>query len=194
MKFDLDTQLSGDLQAQILELQSTKATIVTSGEPTNKMPLTTHLATDARIDLQKGTASLQKLKLGIEQLKLSGNVDISGLQSQPKLEAISKASHSTPGHWQQPATTLPAFTNDKALTELRFASDIDYSDNSARLHNLNVMLDKTQINGSIAVTDIEKQALKVKLKIDQLNLDDYRVLVADDNAVPSASPRAKARS
>ncbi len=194
MKFDLDTQLSGDLQAQILELQSTKATIVTSGEPTNKMPLTTHLATNARIDLQKGTASLQKLKLGIEQLKLSGNVDISGLQSQPKLEANLQSEPFNPralaSSLQQP---VPAFTNDKALTELRFASDIDYSDNSARLHNLNVMLDKTQINGSIAVTDIEKQALKVKLKIDQLNLDDYRVLVADDNAVPVSKPASKGK-
>lgn len=194
MKFDLDTQLSGDLQAQILELQSTKATIVTSGEPTNDMPLTTHLATNARVDLQKGTASLQKLQLDIEQLKLSGKVDISGLQSQPKLKANLQSEPFNPralaGSLQQ---AVPEFINNKALTELRFASDIEYSDNSARLNNLNVMLDKTQMNGSIAITDIEKQALQVKLKIDQLNLDDYQVVVADDSAAPAGKPASKGK-
>jgi AsmA protein len=195
MKFDLDTQLSGDLQAQILELQSTNATIVTSGEPTNNVPLTMHLATNARIDLQKGTASLQNLKLGVEQLKLSGKIDMSGLQGQPNLKANLQSEPFNPralaSSLQQP---VPEFTNDKALTELRFASDIDYSDNSARLNNLNVLLDKTQINGSIALTDIDKQALQVKLKIDQLDLDDYRVVVVDDNTVSASKPTSKGKA
>lgn len=194
MQFKLDTQLSGDLQAQILELQSTKATIVSSGEPTNNVPITTHLATDARVDLQKGTASLQNLKLAVEQLKLSGKVGISSLQEQPKVKANLQSEpfnlRALANSLQQP---VPEFTSDKALTQLRIASDIEYSGNSASLNNINIMLDNTQINGAIAVTDIDKQALQVKLKIDQLNLDNYQVVVADDGAAPASKSASKAK-
>ncbi len=194
LKFDLDTQLSGDLQAQILELQSTEATIVGSGEPTGNIPLTTHFYTDARVDLQKGIASLHNLKIELEQLKLSGTVDISDLTDNAKLKASLQSNPFSPRalaeSLQQP---LPEFTNDKALTEMRFASDIDYSGNSARLKNVNVMLDNTQINGSVAITDIEKQALQVKLKIDQLNLDDYQVAVVEDKPESSGKSAGKTR-
>jgi AsmA protein len=195
LKFNFETQLSGDLQAQILELQSTKATIVASGEPTNNIPVTTHLATDARVDLQKGIASLHNLAIELEQLKLSGRVDVSDLQDNARLKASIQSEPFNPralaGSLQQP---LPAFSSDKALTRMRFASDIDYSSNSARLNNINIVLDNTQVSGTVAVKDIDKQALQVKLKIDQLNLDDYQVAVAEDQPTSAAKPAGKAQA
>ena len=191
VEFDIETQLSGDFQAQILELQSTKATIVSSGEPTNNVAVTTRLATDARVDLQKGIASLNNLVLELEQLKLSGRVDINDLPENARLKASIQSDPFNPralaNSLQQ---ALPEFTNPKALTRMRFASDIGYSENSARLNNINVMLDDTQINGSIAITDLEKQALRAKLKIDQLNLDNYQVTVpeTEDQAAEDPAP------
>ncbi len=195
LEFDFETQLSGDLQAQILELQSTRATIVSSGEPTNNIPVTTHVATDARVDLQKGIASLHNLGIELEQLKLSGRVDVSDLQDTPRLKASIQSEPFNPralaGSLQQP---LPAFSNDKALTRMRFASDIDYSGNSVRLNNINVVLDNTQVSGTVAVKAIDQQALQVKLKIDQLNLDDYQVAVAGDQPTSAGKPAGKAQA
>jgi AsmA protein len=184
---ELDTQLSGDMQAQILELQSTAATINIVGEATSNIPLTTKLATDARVDLQKDIASLQNLQLQLEQLKLSGHVNISELSDNLKLSANLQSEQFNPRQLadtlQQP---LPEFTRDSALTQLRFASDIEYSGNSARLNNLNIALDETQLNGSVAITNLQKQAMVVKLKIDQLNLDHYQVVVPEAAAGPTA--------
>jgi AsmA protein len=195
MQVKLDTQLSGDLQAQILELQGTKASIVTKGEPTSNIPLTTKLATNARVDLQKGTASLQNLKITMEQLHLSGKVEVSNLSDDPKVVANLQ---SEPFNPRQLAATLqqplPEFTNDKALTQLRFASDLTYSGNRAEMKNVNIVLDQTQVNGTIAITDLAKQALLVKLKIDQLNLDDYQVVIADNTAAPAGEAKAASKA
>lgn len=194
--FELDTQLSGDLQAQILELQSTKATIDIVGEPTGNIPLNLELAANARIDLQKDIASLQNLAITLDQLKLSGKFAVTQLSTDPQLQGNLQ---SQPFNPRQLASDLqqdmPEFVNDTALTELRFASDISYGSNKARLENLNIVLDKTQLNGTVTVADIEKQALVVKLAIDQINLDEYQLVVTDEPAATASNnaPAAKAK-
>jgi AsmA protein len=189
--FELDTQISGDMQAQILELQSTSATINVKGEPTSNIPVSIQLATDARVDLQKDTATLQNLKIQLEQLKLSGAVDVSHLSGEPRVVANLQSERFNPRQLAKTLQqTLPEFTHDEAFTQLRFASDIEYSGNSARLNNLNIALDKTQINGSVAITDLQRQALVVKFKVDQINLDDYQVVVPESATEPSAKPKA----
>jgi AsmA protein len=134
LDFKLDTQLSGDLQAQILELQSTSATITVAGEPTGNIPLTTKLATNVRVDLQQDTASLRNLQLSLEQLQLSGKVDFSQLTGDLQVAANLQSERFNP---RQLAATLqqelPEFTHESALTALRFASDIAYSGNRWRL-------------------------------------------------------------
>ena len=187
LDFKLDTQISGDMQAQILELQSTKATINIKGEPTSNIPLGIKLATDARVDLQKDNATLQNLQIQLEQLKLSGAVDISQLSGEPRVVANLQSERFNPRQLAETLQqTLPEFAHDDAFTQLRFASDMEYSGNSARLNNLNIALDQTQLNGSVAITDLKRQALVVKLKIDQINLDDYQVIVPESDAKPGA--------
>lgn len=187
----LDTQLSGDMQAQILELQSTAATINIVGDATSNIPLTTKLATDARVDLQKDIASLTNLQLQLEQLKLSGRVDISELSNELKVNANLQSEEFNPRQFADTLQqALPQFISDSALTQLRFASDIEYSGNSARLNNLNIALDETQLNGSVAITNLQTQAMVVKLKIDQLNLDHYQALVPEPAAGSTTKPQA----
>ncbi len=188
---EFNTHLSGDMQAQIFELQGTAADIVLQGEPTNDIPLKVELATDARVDLQKDTATLSKLVIGLEQLKLSGVIDVSQLTNQPRVKG---SLQSEPFNPRELAATLkqplPAFTHADALTKLRFASDLAYGDNSARLDNLNIALDDTQLNGGIVVTNLEKQALSIKLKIDQLDLDKYQLVVEEAAAAKPAAGAA----
>lgn len=63
--------------------------------------------------------------------------------------------------------------NEKALTDLRFTSDIVGDKKQIAFNAVNLQIDKTHFGGSIAIKDFSSQALVVALKADDINADDY---------------------
>ena len=84
--------------------------------------------------------------------------------------------------------------NEKALTDISVSSDIRGDKKSIVFNTLSLKIDKTRLDGSIAVTDFASQSVVVDLKGDDINADDYLppplptpIPTADGKAPVSAS-------
>jgi len=63
--------------------------------------------------------------------------------------------------------------NPDAASSLAFTSSFAGDDKKIALDDVKLVLDDSHFEGSMAVTDFEKSTIKVNLKGDKLNLDDY---------------------
>lgn len=63
--------------------------------------------------------------------------------------------------------------NKDALSKVTFSSSVDGSSKKVKLDNLKLVLDNTQLSGSVSITDFSTSALKLVLEGDEINVDDY---------------------
>ncbi|MFC3115778.1 AsmA family protein [Cellvibrio fontiphilus] len=77
--------------------------------------------------------------------------------------------------------------NSDALTQFSFSAAIDGNDQQVQLTNLVLQLDKTRFDGALAITDLATSALKVDLKGDSINVDDYLPPPSDTEATESTA-------
>jgi AsmA protein len=63
--------------------------------------------------------------------------------------------------------------NKDALGKVAFSSGVDGNSKKVKLDNLKLVLDKTNLSGSIGITDFSTGALKLVLEGDEINIDDY---------------------
>jgi len=82
--------------------------------------------------------------------------------------------------------------NAKALTEVGFAGDIDGDKKRITFKGVNIQVDKTRINGTLAVTDFTSKAITVDLHGDTINLDDYLAPAAPEVATEQQQSVASA--
>ena len=60
-----------------------------------------------------------------------------------------------------------------ALSKFAFSSDIFVSKQAAKLNNLKIKLDDSQLQGQASLNDFETQAIAFNLKLDTINVDRY---------------------
>lgn len=84
-------------------------------------------------------------------------------------------------------TVLPEMQSPTALTRLILTADVQGADNAVRLDNMQMQMDETAFSGSVAITDMEKNILDVKLKGDQINADNYLAPATETAAQPAAA-------
>ncbi len=77
--------------------------------------------------------------------------------------------------------------NKDALKRFSFSTAIEGNDQQTQLHNLTMQLDKTRFDGALAITDIATTALKLDLKGDSINVDDYLPPPSDTETDDTAS-------
>ncbi|MDZ4260990.1 MAG: AsmA family protein, partial [Pseudomonadota bacterium] len=63
--------------------------------------------------------------------------------------------------------------NSDALSKVAFSSGVDGTAKKVKLDNLKLVLDNTNLSGSIGITDFSTGALKLVLEGDEINVDDY---------------------
>jgi len=81
--------------------------------------------------------------------------------------------------------------NKDALSKVAFSSAITGNSKKITLDNLKLQLDKTQLNGSIAVTDFATTAVKLVLDGDEINVDDYLAPVSETPVATTAPAPAE---
>ena len=128
-----------------------------------------------RVQLQQGKLNLELARAGASSsITLSLGLTAKELLSEPSYSGqLSLA----PFNLQEMLLLLslpPIDTqNPRALNRLGLDLDFEGTLRGLALDPVRLTLDDTQIKGSVAVTDFERQALRMKLQGDQLNLDDY---------------------
>ncbi len=73
----------------------------------------------------------------------------------------------------QLGVATPATRDPKALSSLAVTGDYAYGQNALHLEKLQATLDQTQLQGRIAVTDLDTDALSFALDADKIELDRY---------------------
>ena len=79
--------------------------------------------------------------------------------------------------------------NDKALSDISIAAEINGDTKKIVLKNINLQLDNSHLKGEISLTDFATQALNINLQGDDINVDDY-LAPKIDAATPAANNQA----
>ena len=103
-----------------------------------------------------------------------GELKARDLDKEPKISgAMTVAQFNLREFLQGTGQQLPAMTDGNALNRAELVSRLSGTANSLALEELTLKLDDSTFTGRIAISDFARQALRVDLKGDRLNLDRY---------------------
>jgi AsmA protein len=171
---ELQGELRFDRVLKRYQLEDAKFSGEVSGEPFAGQTLTYSVQGQLLVDLAAQVAEWNGLKLSANQLRALGELKIRDLDKQPKLSGgLSIAPLNLREFLTTIGQTLPAMNDEKTLSQFELVTRLSGSDSSLTLEELTLKLDDSTFNGQLAIADFAKQALRVQLKGDQLNLDRY---------------------
>lgn len=186
---ELQGELRFDRALKRYQLEDAKFSGEVSGEPFDGQTLTYSAQGQLLVDLAAQVAEWNGLKLSANQLRALGELKVRDLDTQPKLSGgLSIA----PLNLREFLTTigqkLPPMNDEKTLSQFELVTRLTGSHNSLTLEELTLKLDDSAFTGQLAIADFAKQALRVQLKGDQLDLDRYLPAPSKD-AKDAASER-----
>lgn len=150
--------------------------------------LNNNLSVDAQ--LSDITLSDGELQLGVGKaapLVLGYQMALSDVQNKPAYKGqFSVKEANLRGLLAALGTELETANSD-ALKQFSLSAAIDGNDEQLQLTNLVLQLDKTRFDGALAITDLATTALKVDLKGDSINVDDYLPPPSDTEATESTA-------
>ena len=147
--------------ANPLEIDSKLKTNIAIGENFNSFNLDKG---ELNLEIRAKDSATLKLLYALNLKDLKNNLSYSGKLSVSSLNA------------KQLMTALGVHhktANEKALTDISLTTDLAGDKKQLALTNTNVKVDKTNLNGSITVTDFSTQMLAINLNGDDINADDY---------------------
>lgn len=172
--FNLESNLTYDLNAERYEMKNLHLTSSISGDMFNGKTVKLIANGDLLADLKANTAAWNRLDITLDELKLNGNLNVTDLTANPTVKGSLSA---LPFNLHKVLTdigiVLPDMADSKALTQVSFSSAVTASTKAAALNNLQIKLDNTALNGNVSISDFATQAIKVQLKADTINLDNY---------------------
>ena len=132
------------------------------------------LTTKVNGDLASQVLSLSDIQLNVADLTVKGQLTGSKIVDAPEFKGnLMLAQFNARKLAGDLGITLPAMQDANALAKLGFNTDVYVSKQAARLDNLNIVLDGSQLTGQVAVNDFESQAIVFKLNLDKINVDRY---------------------
>lgn len=185
----LNTELTVNEQLDTFALRHFDLQVTTSGETVPGKSLTTALTVvDIALDMTQQTAKISGLQLKSGDVTLSAEMTGTSIKDKPSFQGpVTLAQFSPSKVLQQLAIALPAMQDVNALSKLSANFDLAATADSAELKSLVMMLDDTQIKGSINIKDFAQSIFSFNLDIDALDVDRY-LSPADKSSKPIASP------
>ena len=172
--FNLESKLVYDLDAERYEMRDLLLTSSISGDMFNGKTVKLNAKGNLIADLKANTAAWNKLDLALDDLNLNGNLNITSLTNNPTAKgSLTAQTFDLHKVLTNVGVVLPDMNDSKALTQVSFSTSIAASAKAATLSSLNIKLDNTNLNGSVAITDLATQAIKIQLKGDTINVDNY---------------------
>ncbi|KXU36443.1 cell envelope biogenesis protein AsmA [Ventosimonas gracilis] len=119
-------------------------------------------------------AKWNNLKLSLNQLRASGELSVGHLDKAPTIGGQLALAEFDLGQFAAGlGTQLPPMADASALKKFSLSGQIKGTKSSLALENLKIQLDDSQFSGQLSLADFSKQALRVQLAGDKLNLDRY---------------------
>ncbi|HAW22807.1 MAG: AsmA family protein [Gammaproteobacteria bacterium] len=171
---ELQGALRFDTKLQRYQLEDLRLSGEASGEPLQGKTLSFSAQGQLLADLAADIAEWTSLKFTANQLRGLGELKARDLQDQPKITgALSIAEFNLREFLESIGQQLPAMTDNTALGKAELVTRLAGTPTSLTFEEINLKLDGSTFTGQIAVSDFAKQALRVDLSGDQLNLDRY---------------------
>jgi AsmA protein len=180
---ELQGQLRFDRALKRYQFEDLKLSGELAGEPLQGKSLTFATQGQLLLDQAAQVAEWRGIKLSLNQLRALGELKVRNIDSQPALEGgLSIAALNLREFLQGIGQTLPAMSDATALNKFELVSRLKGTASSLTLNDLNMKLDDSSFTGSIAISDFAKQALRLQLKGDRLNLDHYLPAASNEGA------------
>ena len=192
---ELQGELRFDRALKRYQLEDAKFSGEVSGEPFDGQTLTYSAQGQLLVDLAAQVAEWNGLKLSGNQLRALGELKVRDLDKQPKLSGgLSIAPLNLREFLATIGQKLPPMNDDKTLSQFELVTRLSGTDNSLTFEDLKLTLDDSHFSGQLAIADFAKQALRVQLKGDQLNLDRYLPAPAKDAKDAGAARKAEVKA
>jgi AsmA protein len=191
---ELQGELRFDRALKRYQLEDAKLSGEVSGEPLDGQTLTYALQGQLLVDLAAQVAEWNSLKFSGNQLRALGELKVRDLDKTPKLSGgLSIAPLNLREFLATIGQKLPPMKDDKSLGQFELVTRLTGTDNSLNFEELQVKLDDSSFTGKLAIADFTKQALRVQLKGDRLDLDRYLPAPSKDSQDASAARKAEVK-
>ena len=142
------------------------------GEPA----IDSHVSIEGVLDYDAAEKSLlvDKLQLEVEDLKLSGRIRISNLDTAPVTDGtISVAEFDAKKLLESLSLEAPRTSDPDALTRVSLESAIRAGSNQLAINPLTIRIDDSTLSGEVSLPDLKSQALRFDLAVDAIDVDRY---------------------
>lgn len=173
-KTELQGLLRFDRTLKRYQLQDLKLAGEASGEPLNGKTLTFASQGQLLLDQSAQVAEWTGIKLSANQLRALGELKLRDLDKTAQLEGnLSLAQFNLREFLDGIGIVLPAMRDNTTLSRFEMSTRLAGTPTSINLNDLSLKLDDSTFSGNLALSDIAKQALRLQLKGDKLDLDRY---------------------
>lgn len=171
------TELNGNLRIQRAlkryQFEDMRLSGEATGEPLQGKTVTFSTQGQILVDLAANIAEWTNLKLSANQLRALGELKVNDLDKTAQLNgALSIAQFDLAKFLDSVGNPLPAMA-EGSLSKVELVSRLAGTPTSVVLDDLNLKVDGSTFTGRIAVEDFAKQSLRVQLKGDTFNVDNY---------------------
>ena len=167
-------ELRFDLGQQRYQFEKFRLSGEASGEPLAGKTLNFSAQGELLADLDAQIAEWTGLKFSANQLRGLGDIKVRELDREPRISGgLSVASFNLRDFLADLGRELPATADANALSRVELATRLNGTPASFALEELTLKLDDTILTGRIAVEDFARQALRLQLKGDRLDVSRY---------------------
>ena len=168
---DGTVQVNSDLTS--VTVDGLKLKVDAEGEGLPKDGVGIEMAGDFALDQSAGTMSFQNLAVSGPEVKVTGQVDGSGLQDKPQINAQLKLDQTNLKNLLGAFGVVVETTDPQALTRVSGDVGVKVSDGSAAVDPLTLKLDDSSLTGSVSLPSFEGPVVRATLNLDDIDLDRY---------------------
>ena len=188
------TEVNGNLRIQRAlkryQFEDMKVTGEATGEPLQGKTVTFSTQGQLLVDQSANIAEWTGMKLSLNQLRALGELKVNDLDKTPQFSgALSIAQFDLAKFLDSVGNPLPPMAAG-SLSKVELVSRLKGTPTSLALEDLNLKLDDSTFTGRVAVDDFARQSLRVQLKADTFNADNY--LPAKSEAAKGAAAARQA--
>ena len=190
---ELQGSLRFDTALKRYQLEDLRLSGEASGEPLNGKTLTFSAQGQLLADLTANLAEWSGLKFSANQLRGLGEIKVANLQQQPTIDGTLSIAAFNPREFLEGlGQPLPAMADSGSLSKAELITRLNATPSSLILEDLTLKLDDSTFTGQLGISDFARQALRVDLKGDRLDLDRYLPPPAQDATAQARQSEVKA--
>lgn len=167
-------RLEYDQARQLARVQDLKVEGAFAGESLPGGEARVDLAANVEHDAGKKSLLIEKLEVTAEDVKLTGEFQIDGLDTAPATKGKIRIDEFNPKKLLAEFSEHPLETADAdALTRVSLQATLAAKPNQLVMKPITIRLDDSTLTGEVSVPDIKSQALRFALALDQIDVDRY---------------------